>query len=366
MSSTQWLTFVPVAPGLEPALAAELASLVPGTALKSRGGGVELRVDLVGLMTIARRSRIAESVRVRVARFQARDFRTLESGLAKIPWDAYLTRGSEPRVRVRARRSKLIHSDAIAERVVRALERRGSGPGGPAPTVHVRLEKDRVQVSIEAADELLHQRGWRRDVGAAPLRENLAAACLALSGWEPDQPLWDPFCGSGTMIIEGLARREPSILHETDRRQIQRWPIFDAETWSSLSRERTDSSPGGGLLGTDRDAQAITRAQGNAQRAAPSAGLRFQVATLGSGATLAPRGAAIVTNTPYGKRLGGGQDLVRAFRDFGAMLTARPDLSPVVALVGHERFERETGLPWTRLAEFPNRGTRVRLVRASR
>lgn len=366
MNSTQWLTFVPVAPGLEPVLAEELGTLVPGKALKLRGGGVELRVDLIGLMTIARRSRIAESVRVRIARFEARDFRTLEAGLAKIPWDAYLARGSTPTVRVRARRSKLIHSDAIAERVVRALERRGSGPGGPAPTVHVRLEKDRVQVSIEAADELLHQRGWRTDAGAAPLRENLAAACLALSGWQSDRPLWDPFCGSGTLIIEGLARREPAALRETERRQIQHWPIYDSEQWDSLNRQHTEAGQGGVLLGTDRDPQAIARAQGNAERAGPSGEMRFEVATIGSGVKLVPEGAAIVTNTPYGKRLGGGQDLLRAFRDFGVMLTARPDLGPVVALVGHDRFERETGLPWTCLAEFPNRGTRVRLVRLTR
>ena len=120
------------------------------------------------------------------------------------------------------------------------------------------------------------------------------------------------------------------------------------------------------MLGTDRDPQAIARAEGNGHRAAPSSDIRFEVATVGSGAKLAPEGAAIVTNTPYGKRLGGGQDLLRAFQDFGAMLTARPDLNPVVALVGHDRFERETGLPWTIIAEFPNRGTRVRLVRAAR
>ena len=366
MSSTQWLTFVPVAPGLESALSEELSTLVPGKKLKIRGGGVELRVDLIGLMTIARRSRIAESVRVRVARFEARDFRTLEEGLRKIPWDAYLPRGSEPKIRVRARRSKLIHSDAIAERVMRALERRGPGKASPAATVHVRLEKDRVQVSIEAADELLHQRGWRTDVGAAPLRENLAAACLALSGWDPGRPLWDPFCGSGTMIIEGLARRAPGALSENERRQIERWPIYDSEAWASLDRHEAAAPDGGSLLGTDRDPQAITHARNNAERAAPSVETRFEVATIGSGVTLVPEGSAVVTNTPYGKRLGGGQDLLRAFRDFGAMLTARPDLSPVAALVGHDRFERETGLPWEPIAEFPNRGTRVRLMRVAR
>ncbi len=366
MSATQWLTFVPVAPGLEAALADEVESLVPGVKLKRRAGGVEFRVDLPGLMTVARRSRIAESVRVRVARFEARDFRTLEAGLDRVPWDAYVRRGTEPVIRVRARRSKLIHSDAIAERVGRALERRGPGPGGPAPTVHVRLEKDRVQVSIEAADELLHRRGWRGEGGQAPLRENLAAACLALSGWEPVAPLWDPFCGSGTLILEGLARRAPGLLAESQERQIQRWPIFDAETWDGLELERCEPPEGGALLGTDRDGEAVARANGNASRAGVAEAARFEVAPLAQAEQRVPQGAAVVTNTPYGKRLAGGKDLRRAFHDLGRLLAHRTDLGPVVALVGHDRFERDTRLKWNTVVQFPNRGTRVRLVRLNR
>ena len=366
MSATQWLTFVPVAPGLEPALAGEIESLLPGVKLKQRAGGVEFRVDLQGLMTVARRSRIAESVRVRVARFEARDFRTLEAGLNRVPWDAYVRRGAEPTIRVRARRSKLIHSDAIAERVGRALERRGSGPGGPAPTVHVRLEKDRVQISIEAADELLHQRGWRGKGGQAPLRENLAAACLALSGWDSEAPLWDPFCGSGTLILEGLARRAPGLLEENQARQIQRWPIFDAETWSGLDRRCAEAPMGGVLIGTDRDQEAIARASANAARAGVAEVARFQVAALTEVDSQIPPNAAVVTNAPYGKRLAGGKQLRRTCHELGRLLSHRTDLGPVVALVGHERFERDTGLNWVTVVEFPNRGTRVRLVRLVR
>lgn len=366
MSGTSWLTFVPVAPGLESALSSEVESLLPGVKLKVRAGGVELRVDLAGLVTLVRRSRVAESVRVRIARFEARDFRTLEAELGKIPWDAYVRRGAESKIRVRARRSKLIHSDAIAERVTRALDRRGPGPGGLGPTVHVRLEKDRVQVSVEAADEFMHRRGWRAEFGAAPLRENLAAACLRLSGWDPNAPLWDPFCGSGTVLLEALEHRSPGCLKEEQDRQIQRWPIHDEEAWSRLDRGPVRAREGGQLLGTDRDPRSIDRARGNAKRASAAEHAQFEVGGLLQTMDRVPLGATVVTNTPYGKRLSGGKDLRQTFRDLGRVLRERPDLGPVVALVGHPRFEHQTGLTWSALSEFPNRGTRVRLVRLER
>src|SRR5688572_26128189 len=170
--------------------------------------------------------RTASRVIVRVAEFPARAFHELERRAARVPWERFVAPGAPAAFRVTCRKSRLYHSDAVAQRLHAAAARAGATVGVAAmeegedeaalrtegvgaQLFVVRLLHDVVTISADSSGALLHRRGYRQAIGRAPLRETLAAAMLLASGWRPDRPLVDPLCGSGTIAIEAalLARR---------------------------------------------------------------------------------------------------------------------------------------------------------------
>src|SRR5262245_16561985 len=188
MSASVFRAFAACSPGVESLLASELTAL--GATGESERGGVEFSGSRELLWRVLRESRLAESVRVRLRAFEARTFAELESGLARLPWHAYLDRGAfgagRVRIDVTCKKSRLYHSDAVAERVEQVIAARlgqalveHDGVGSQIHSiarVFVRILRDRVQVSVDASGERLHKRGYRVEVSRAPLRETLAAA----------------------------------------------------------------------------------------------------------------------------------------------------------------------------------------------
>jgi putative N6-adenine-specific DNA methylase len=165
---------------------------------------------------------LASRVLVRLAEFEARDFATLEKMATRVPWHLVLEAGAAVRLRVTCRKSRLYHSDAVAERVARGIT--NSIPGsqalgrakddeddddGNTQLIVVRFDHDRCTISADSSGALLHRRGWRQAIAKAPLRETLAAAMLAACDWNGEVPLVDPFCGSGTIGIEAALRCSP-------------------------------------------------------------------------------------------------------------------------------------------------------------
>ncbi len=383
-SATRFHAFVVVTPGAEEALTGELERLLPGTRVKRRGGGVELWVPREGLWTVAHWSRLASSVRVRVGAFEAARFEELEAGLGRLPWAAYVPEGAVARVDVVARKSALHHSRAIAERVGRVLEgRRGARPAGegeePEARVYLRLDHDRVQVSVDATGAPLYRRGYRRHVGKAPLRETLAALLLTHAGWpgagarepaaECPPALWDPFCGSGTIPIEAaaMALGRPAAVGRTFA--FERWPTHDADAYAVWRTKldvvaRAAAGGAGGcppVVGSDVDGRELDAATANARRAGVEGAVRWVQGDFEAVSADIPQGTWIVTNPPYGKRstgrgpLGQREPVRETLRRFGALLRRRPDLR-VVALHPARGFESWTGLGWERLASVDNRG----------
>ena len=181
----------------------------------------------------------------------------------------------------------------------------------------VRIDRDRLSVRVDSSGAPLHHRGWRGPAGKAPLRETLAAAALAAVGWRPDQPLVDPFAGSGTIPIEA-ARRAAGIAPGADRRfAVEGWPSFAPGTWASVQasvrsdrgREAAGAAP---IVARDRDAGAVAAAAENAGRAGVAD--RVDVALAAVSALAPPPGVGpgwIVTNPPWGGRLGSGSGDVR-------------------------------------------------------
>lgn len=364
--STSYRVFAQVPPGLEPLLVGEIERLFPDARPKALRGGVETVVAREGLWRLARSCRIAGSLRVRVGRFHARSFAELEEGLGRVAWSAWISREAPVEVRASASKSRLHHTGAIIERAEGVLARRREGPPREdlePVRVFVRLERDRVTVSVDAAGELLHKRGYRVHVGRAPLRENLAAACLAAAGLPQGRILWDPFCGSGTLCIEHALRPDTPLPRSF---AFERWPSHDADAYAAWAVPPGQSDEGLVAIGSDRSRPAIDSARANlAALPGLSEAVRFEVGDFERvGATLleAHGPLAIVTNLPYGKRLAPA-DVASLYPRFGAFVRRYEALGPVLALTSETRFPALAGGSWERALSFDNRGTRVTLWR---
>ncbi len=289
--------FAACAPGLEPVLAAELREL--GLDASETPGGADVRgEDAAALVCLA--SRVAETVRIRV--FDGRG-------------DGF---------------------DAA-----RAAARRRFGEGA---VLHVRRSSGRLSLSVDAAGEPLHRRGWRARIGAAPLRETLAAALLRVAGWNGDRPFLDPMCGSGTLAIEAAllaARRAPGL----DRTfAFERFPGHDARRTARLrERLRAEARPVTvPIHASDRNMGVLRLAQKNAAAAGVEAVVRFQRADAAT--VLPPPGGAglCAVNPPFGVRLD--EDAAGAWRALGQLALRLPGWALVV--LGPDRgLERLLPLP---------------------
>jgi putative N6-adenine-specific DNA methylase len=231
-SRPQYDAFVVTAPGLEPLAVAELQAIGVSDA-RVTDGGATFAATRETLYESNLRLHTASRIVVRASEFGAKAFHELERRARKVPWEAFVSPNLGVSVRVTCRKSRLYHSDAVAERVASAIVSRVAGVRlGPEPEsesdsdlddsndsssqlILVRLLHDRCTISIDSSGALLHLRGYRQAVAKAPIRETLAAAAIMASGWTGDAPLIDPMCGSGTIPIEAalIARRIAPGLH---------------------------------------------------------------------------------------------------------------------------------------------------------
>ncbi|MEN0068307.1 MAG: RNA methyltransferase, partial [Myxococcota bacterium] len=199
--------FALVQPGLEPVVFDEMSDL--GISGEIVDGGVAFPASEGALHTLHWWGRTPTRVWVRLGRFPAVTLDALAAGARRLPWARFVVARQPLDIRVTAHRSRLRHRDRISKKLQHAVDdalrsgRRGAArpPRGPRPPkvqLLVRIVDDEVELSIDASGEPLYRRGWRRNIGDAPLRENLAAAVLRIAGWDPSEPLIDPMCGSGT------------------------------------------------------------------------------------------------------------------------------------------------------------------------
>lgn len=312
--------------------------------------------------------RTASRVLVRIATFRATAFYELEKRVKKIPWEQFVAPGIGAEFRVTARKSKLYHSDAIAERMHKAVQsrRRSSAANGRQPTADgqlfvVRVFRDEFVVSADTSGELLHMRGYRQAVGKAPLRETLAAALLIASDWTGRAPLIDPFCGSGTMPIEGalLARLLPPGLHR--RFAFMQWPNYDASTWDQLTSDAKTSALASSsvpISGSDRDAGAIESARANAGRAGVADDIDFSVRAISNLDPPSPTGL-VATNPPYGVRVSRSSNVRNLYAQLGHVLRERCPGWRVALYSADLRLTREIRLPFRQVLRTSNGGIRV-------
>lgn len=364
------------APGLEQITALELARLGIADVRCSRGG-VAWRGTTHDVYRANLWLRTATRVLLRVASFHASSFAELERRAKHVPWGRFVRARDHVRFRVTCHKSALYHSDAVAERL---MESAAASTGCAAVTdpealedhegmsaeqlFVVRIDHDSVSLSVDSSGTLLHKRGYRQASAKAPMRETIAAAMLLSSGWEPNQPLLDPMCGSGTIPIEAalIARGIAPGLHREFR--FERWPGFDRNAWADL-RDKAMSAALGSvpvlIRAADRDSGAIAATTSNADRAGVSADLQIVQQPLSASAPDdVGQPGWIITNPPYGIRVGTdvrdlyakvGTLMRGSFRDWRlGILTAAPELY------------RQLGLPLERMFETHNGGIPIRFM----
>jgi putative N6-adenine-specific DNA methylase len=293
---------------------AELQALGFDDAAVGRAG-CSFTADWNGVQRANLYSRLATRILVQVAHApMAAEDDVYDLALAT-PWERWFGAEHTLRVDTSAIKSPVLSlqycnlrvKDGICDRL-RDLE--GERPSidtvRPDARVHVFLARDTATLYMDTSGESLFKRGWRLDKGEAPLRENLAAGMLALAGWDPSQPLLDPFCGSGTLLIEAAwiaLGIPPGIARPLG---FERLRGHDADAWQTVKQTAYSRiAPGldAPIVGYDMDPQAIEFARRNAERAwlAPDA-IDFQVLDARYAPRLADNGW-IVTNPPYGERL---------------------------------------------------------------
>ncbi len=373
--------FAACLPGLEDLLADELRQLglmagidrVLSTA-EDETGGVSFSADLRQLYAANLHLRTASRVLVGVGDFYATAFSELRKKAGRLQWEDFLRPGQAISLRVTCHKSRLYHSDAVAERVAGAIaDRLGAAPQvlrwndareEPLPQlVVVRLVQDHCFIRMDSSGALLHRRGYRQAVAKAPLRETLAAAMLLFSGWDGQQPLLDPFCGSGTIAIEAAliaCRMAPGRLR---RFAFMDWPGFDVALWKGLwaEAEAARQTCPAMIMAGDRDAGAIDMAKANAQRAEVADAIHFAQQAV-SASSAAQLHGWVVTNPPYGVRVSGGKDLRNLYAQLGNVLRNAFPGWRVAILCGEPVLLRASGLNFQQQVGLVNGGLPVILA----
>ena len=347
-------------PGLERLGQAELAALgIKGRAL---AGGVEFRGDLKTLYLVNLASRLANRLLVRVADFRARSLKEYEDRISRYPWELYIPEGDGVKIRVTSLRSALYHEGAVAERTLRGICRRlkRSVSPGSGQTVVVRIERSHCLVSLDSSGGLLCQRGWRLAKGPAPLRENLAAALILLSGWQTQTPLVDPFCGAGTIAIEAALMALGRPPGERRSFAFERWKNFSPQLWQKVKElfRPQGLAPKTKIIAGDHDPKALAAARDNASRAKVADRITF-VQTDFSRIHLPGRPGAIVTNPPYGRLVHPAENLKSLYHRFGSWLKRKAPGWSVTLLSPWQELGGIMGISLEPTANFPHGGQRV-------
>jgi putative N6-adenine-specific DNA methylase len=324
-------TFFATCPrGLEQLLADELEQL-GAQIIHAVGGGVHFTGDFFLCYRVNLESRIASRVLWQLTAERYRDEQDIYRAVYALPWNHWFSPERTIRVDVSAQRSPLTSinfitlkiKDAVCDKM-RVLSRRRPDVDTRQPDIPIQghLSERDFTLYLDTSGEPLFKRGRRLIVNEAPLRENLAAGILRLAGWTPGIPLLDPMCGSGTILLEA-AHMALDIAPGSDRHfAFEKFNNFDRRRWRELlhgPRARRKPKSFLGIYGSDISAEALTAARNNFAGAGLEELVRLQRADILEINAPAAAGV-IVSNPPYGVRLGEQRDLAEFYPKLGDIL----------------------------------------------
>jgi 23S rRNA (guanine2445-N2)-methyltransferase len=327
LSSSPSSEFFASAPrGLEALLARELEAL-GASHPQAVPGGVSFSGTWEACYRANLWSRIASRVLWKIGEFSYRTENDVYAAAKAVDWPRYFAVERTLRVNVTAQKSPLRSlefatlriKDAVCDRFREALGKRPDVErAAPDVRIHAFLEKDRGALYLDTSGEPLFKRGWRAAQGEAPLRENLAAGIVMLTGWQPAEPLLDPMCGGATLLVEAAAMARGRAPGARRSFGFEKLLGFDAALWERIKTEKREPAEIR-LYGNDTDPEALKAARRNLAEAGVERWVILEQADVLERAAPAP-GGVLIANPPYGERIGNLEDLARFYPRLGDAL----------------------------------------------
>ncbi|MDO7876742.1 THUMP domain-containing protein [Hymenobacter sp. ASUV-10] len=363
--------------GLEELLADELYDL--GADITHVGSRA---VEFIGDQQLMYRtvlwSRLAMRLLRPFAAFYAPDEKALYREVGRIDWQDYLGPGQTFAITAVVHKSTFEHSlfvaqltkDAIVDQFrARTGERPSVDVRNPDVRLHLRMLENEVILSMDAAGDSLHRRGYRQATNDAPLNEVLAAGLVLLSGWDGKKPLLDPLCGSATILTEAgmMAQRiAPGLFHQ-GKFGFENWYDFDADLWQTLREEAQSlriEEPQAYLAGSDLDPKVIEQAALNIEAAGLDECIRLSVRDVKDAVPPAnqPPGV-IITNPPYGERIGEEAQMAGLYKTIGDTLKTNFQGYDAFVFTGNLEAAKSIGLKTARRIPLFNGPIDCRLLK---
>ncbi len=351
----------------------EVRALPDVNEVETLRGGVEFTGPFDTLYHANLRLRTAHRVLLRVDEFLAQSYPMLFNKVSKLPWERYIGFNDSYSVTVSAKRSRLRHQQKIADTLHAGLSE-AVKPLGLHPELtpdapinfHVRLFEDRCTLSLDTSGAHLHKRGYRQAGAKAPIRETLAAGLLMTLSEARYDLILDPMCGAGTFLIEG-ALLAKNIAPGVERAfAFEHFPSFQRSKWERFKREaRASQKPTSlQLVGSDLFEGALRAALANAERAGVAGDITF----LREDARALPYAEfeggrkLLLSNLPYGRRVGTRAEVKQLYQDFATQLRKACGGWDFAFVTPHPGWLAEAGLEYTGTFIFSNGGLSVSLV----
>ena len=369
-----WNFFAPCPRGLETVLAQELREL-NAAEIHTANGGVHFSGDIRLCYTVNLQSRIASRVLWQVAHERYQNEKDVYQVASDVAWETWFDPALTIRVKVDALRCPLNSLDFVTLRIKDAVcdvfrthagKRPSVDTDEPDIRIHAFLDAQNVTLYIDTTGEPLFKRGFRKQTIDAPLRENLAAGILRLSGWSPGIPLFDPMCGSGTFLLEA-ALISLDIAPGAQRHfAFEKLQNFDARSWKQQSDQcikRQKPKVSLPIYGSDLYGRALDTTRANLAAAGLEGTVQLKQANMLEISAPALQGI-LVTNPPYGERMGESEALAEFYPLLGDMLkkkfagwkvylfSADAQLPKLIGLAASKRTPLYNGALECRLFEY--------------
>lgn len=362
-SPTRFSLFASCPPGLEPHLLKEVHER-GWTGAKAQPGGVTFTGASHDIWRANLLLRGASRVLVRLGAFRAESLNVLHGKAFDLPWAEFLTPGTTFTVEATCRKSKIYHSTAAAQRVTKAAaSATGAEAADSGTRIFVRIENNEVTVSADSSGDLLYKRGFKEAVVKAPLRETMASLFLRACSYTGGEPLLDPMCGSGTIVLEaadiaaGLAPGRARSFAFENFASFK--PVaYDRVREKALGhRHETDAQ----VFGSDRAAAAVEASTANAERAGTGDVSSFVQTKLSEVEPPTSTPGLVLTNPPYGARISNRGELVDLYRAFGQVMRDRFQDWRIGLVTSEEGLAKATGLHLKPGPPIPHGPLKVRL-----
>lgn len=351
MINQQYKLCAPCLFGLESVLSGEVKRL-GFTDISVTDGRVEFLADAEGVARSNLYLRTAERVLIVLGTFRAVTFQQLIDGAEKIPFEEYIGKKNAFPVKGWSLNSQL-HSVPDCQSIIKkaAVKRLSHKYGvawleetGPSVQIQFSINKDLVTIMLDTSGIALHKRGYRKVANLAPIRETLAAGILDIARIYPDTKLYDPFCGSGTFLIEAAYKAKNIAPGIYRRFAAEKWDCLPAKIWQAGREEAIEKVRKDVdfiAFGSDINSEALDIAEANAKRAGIAGLIKLKQVDVNN-FTLPEEKAIVVTNPPYGERLMAGEDVQQLYKTMGNVFQPSQQVAYYI-ISSAEDFEQSFG-----------------------